>query len=60
MKIEKAIEIKTTYVEHLPLGVNEDWIKADKLSIEAMKAEQEARIGLNPDEYDLLPGETKE
>jgi len=60
MKLEKAIEIKTDYVEHLPLGVNADWINADRLSIEAVKrrkyiSEYTSRWADIP-----LPGETED
>ncbi len=60
MKIEKAIEIQELYVNHLPPGVREDFIDAEKLGIEALKREKERR------EYTvfriptLLPGETEE
>jgi len=60
MTLAEAIEIKTTYVEHLPPGVNEDWIKADRLSIEGLKAWKRFREGRwVSGRYDL-PGETKE
>ncbi|KKN22387.1 hypothetical protein LCGC14_0915790 [marine sediment metagenome] len=60
MTIDEAIGILTNYVNHLPKGVNEDWIKANKLLIEAGKRELEYRESMPPRNGELLPGETKE
>jgi len=60
MTIDEAIKIKTVYVEHLPPGVNEDWINADKMSIEALKRLLYTRQGYILEYTNLLPGETKE
>ncbi|GAI96397.1 unnamed protein product [marine sediment metagenome] len=60
MTIKQAIEIKTTYIEHLPPGVNEDWITADRLSIESLKRLQNYRTRVLVKGCKLLPGETKD
>lgn len=60
MKLGTAIKILTQLkIQDYPLEGRPSH-EAIKLGIEALKLEQEARADLNPGEYDLLPGETKE
>lgn len=60
MKIEKAIEILTNETHELILGVNDDYINAMKLGIEAMKRIQTGRTTGALGVSRLLPGETEE
>lgn len=60
MTIDKAIEILQDYHDRLPRGVNDDYIDANQLGIEALKQVQFIR-GLPTYYYCAkLPGETKE
>jgi len=60
MTLKEAIRRETAARElALKLG-NSNSAEAHRLSIEAMKVELEARLGLPKGSYDLLPGETEE
>jgi len=60
MTIGKAIEIMEDS-DGLGLRYDSDQLhEAEKLGVEALKAWKEDREGLEPGEYELLPGETKE
>lgn len=60
MTIDEAIKEVTFYEERLPLGVNDHYIDALKLLIEAGKRVKADRTLPYPVISDLLPGETEE
>lgn len=60
MKLEEAIKANEAIAKYPSTPIGLHTLKAIKLGIEALKLEQEARADLDPGEYDLLPGETKE
>ena len=67
MKITKAIEVLESQQRDYFSGAlieghtytANDIAEAEGLGIEALKLEKAARVGLNPWEYDFLPGETE-
>jgi len=60
MTAEDAIALNTATAEDLALHSLPRFAEAVRLGIEALKVEQEARVGLPKGSYDLLPGETEE
>ena len=59
MKIDEAIEILTDYAERLPLGVNDDYINANKLGREALNRLKKCRRAGFKFYCQLMPGETE-
>ena len=59
MTIDKAIEILEDYYNRLPRGVNDDYVDAIKLGIEALKSIKATREAYNETIWPLLPGETQ-
>lgn len=60
MTIDEAIELLRLY-EHAACSIaRDDFLEALQQGIEALLREQSRRKYLLPDEFHLLPGETKE
>ena len=60
MTLDEAIEILSIYDKQGVVTALPDFHDAVKLGREALKRLQEQRSGTILDEYDLLPGETKD